>query len=261
MNSEKTNKSTLKDVGAYLLHNPETDETYVGSGVLTKRRTEHYRELVSGTHHNENLQNAYNKNPNFEFIAVPMQDRDEAFSLEQAIIDEQWGNPLFLNLSRNARACCVEITPEIRANMSAANLGKNLGRKHSEETNERNRQRNLGKVLSPETIAKRVAKITGVPRAPEVIEKIRLLCIGREHTEESKNKMSVAAKARGYSDNAIAGMKKAISIPIVADGVVYESASAAAREYGIDPSTALTRVRNAKVSNWMFSVSGNGDGQ
>lgn len=86
-------------VGVYLLHNPNTDQTYVGSGSFLSRKTTHFRDLKNNCHINKKLQEAYNKDPNFDFIACELQDRQEAYDLEQEIINENINNPLLLNMS------------------------------------------------------------------------------------------------------------------------------------------------------------------
>jgi hypothetical protein len=91
-------------IGVYLLHNDETGFGYIGSGVLGSRQRVHDYLLRNGKHWNYRLQKAYNQNPNFEFIAAVVGDnaddvRREALALEQALIDEHWGDPQLLNLA------------------------------------------------------------------------------------------------------------------------------------------------------------------
>ena len=162
-------------IGTYLLHNSDTGHTYVGSGVLAKRHADHKTLLKNNSHYNPKLQNAYNKHPNFDFVAVPTNDREEARDLEQAIIDEHRDNPLFLNISVDARYCNngQPMTDEHKAKISQANKG----RKPSSQTIEASVAAHKGKVLSEETK-----------------EKLRQANIGRQHTIESKQKMSVASK-------------------------------------------------------------------
>lgn len=162
-------------IGTYLLHNPDTGHTYVGSGVLAKRHSDHQSLLKNNSHYNPKLQNAYNKYPNFDFIAVPTNDREEARDLEQAIIDEHHSNPLLLNISIDARYCNTgqPMTDEHKAKISQANKGRTI----SEEQKAQISAAHKGKVLSEETK-----------------EKLRQANIGRQHTDESRQKMSMASK-------------------------------------------------------------------
>lgn len=105
---------------AYAYHNPETGQLYVGStGHEQRRKSSHLSSLRKGIHPNRRFQNAYDRNPNFEYVAFETGDRDEAFDFEQSVLDEQGRNPLLLNLSRDARAVVIN---------------------HTEESNEKNRQ-------------------------------------------------------------------------------------------------------------------------
>ena len=123
------------DIGVYVVQNNDTKETYVGSGILGKRKNVHSRLLESNTHWNSNLQEAYNRNPNFEFIGVSLKDavsveeqRENALALEQLLIGENNGNPLLLN--------------------KFMRVGKTLtGFKHTPENNKRNSERLFALVM------------------------------------------------------------------------------------------------------------------
>ena len=122
------NKDDAKEIGIYSIINDHTGETYSGSGILGKCLSRHYRGYVTGNHDNANLREAFQKTPqgwNFypAVINEPGLTREEnrqiAFDLEQNDIDTCKGDPLFLNISANAREC------------------RPMGIKHSEETKEK----------------------------------------------------------------------------------------------------------------------------
>lgn len=160
-------------IGFYILHNANTDETYVGSGILGRREKSHSLYLESGKtgrkdprgepirHHNHRLQRAYNRDSNFDFVGIPTDDfdskeenRQTALIIEQSLINESWGNPLLLNLVK-----------EVEAPM--------MGRKHSAETKEKMRQSMFGKNV-------------GKKMSAEVIKRISAFNTGRKDTIESK---------------------------------------------------------------------------
>lgn len=112
-------------------------------------------------------------------------------------------------------------SPEARAKISAARKGKatRLGHKNSAEHNEKVRRANLGKKLSAETVAKIVAANKGrvykkgvIPsaetrlkmslahkgkkRSAEAIAKFSAARVGKKLSEETKEKISQARKAR-----------------------------------------------------------------
>lgn len=136
---------TKETIGVYILHNPSTKETYVGSGVLELREKRHFRNLENGRigattvkgkplrHQNRKLQAAYNRDPNFEFISIPVSTREEAFDFEQVIIDDFYGKPLFLNMSHDARAGAYNATEESKQKMSQAAKGKPKTPEHKEK--------------------------------------------------------------------------------------------------------------------------------
>lgn len=205
-----------KEIGTYLLHNKETDETYVGSGVLSDREYDHFYKLQNNKHANKKLQEAYNKNPNFDFVDVKTETRDEAFDFEQSILDEFKGNPLLLNIVLNAR---YGPPPNFKPSLETIERLRsiNIGRKHTEETKRKvaeaskGRTHNLGRILtkehkekiseslmghkvSNETKEKQRQGNLGKIVSEETKEKLRLHNLGNKHTEESKEKMSLAHK-------------------------------------------------------------------
>ena len=94
-----------KQIGVYILHNPYTDQLYVGSGYLDKRMKTHQRLLEANQHWNYKLQRAFNKDNRFEFVGTQIldgKDSPAAREFEQAIIDTFIGNKLFMNISPSA---------------------------------------------------------------------------------------------------------------------------------------------------------------
>lgn len=93
-------------IGVYKLHNPITGKFYIGSGILEARKKFHFYALSTGKHPNYKLQQAYNEDPNFEFIGTPIDklaterdNRNFALNIEQKLIDESINNKKCLNIA------------------------------------------------------------------------------------------------------------------------------------------------------------------
>ena len=197
-----------KVIGTYLLHNRDTNETYVGSGVLVDRKNSHFCRLETNTHPNKKLQAAYNQNPNFDFVGVNVEDREQARDFEQVLLDENWGNPFLLNISNNARAGVYSPTEETRQKLSDVWNG----RKHSDESR-----------------AKMSESMKGIPKSDEHRRKISEFMKSRidsPETLEKKRQMN---------------MRRAVQVE--RNGIVFESLSDASRHLNI-PLTTLRRHYN-----------------
>lgn len=244
----------MKEVGTYILHNPETDETYVGSGILRKRENRHFNTLKAGTHHNHRLQAAYGRNPSFDFVSVPMQNFEEARKFEQALIDENWGNPLFLNLSKSVDECRPLPDAVVRQKLSEAvrqRLAEGwrpamLGRQHSEETKalyseqRKGNQHALGSKHTEEWKQSRSQAMLGN-------QQLR----GHVHSEETRAKMSAARRGVPKSPEAI--LKAATGRTqnnVVVDGVKYLNAAEAAKDLGLSRSGVDKRCASEKFPNY-----------
>jgi group I intron endonuclease len=244
-------------IGAYIVYNPDTDETYAGSGILRKRERVHMRTLESSTHHNHKLQEAYHRNPNFEFIAVPTETREEARALEQAIINEFWGNPLFLNLSNDATKCCAEQTPEVKRKISetlkqqiqdGSRLPPMIGKKHSEETKAKYSRDRIG---NQHALGSRHTEEWKEDRSKAMQGNQHLL--GHQHSEETKARMSEAHTGRKRSEEEI--LKSAegrTKKNVVVDGVAYLNSAAAAKALGISRSGVDKRCLSLNFPEYKF---------
>ena len=250
-----------KKVGVYLMHNPETNMGYIGSGILGRPRSEHLRALKLGAHYNHRLQKAYDENPNFEFIATVVEgdtfeeSRTLALELEQSEIDTFWG-PGLLNIARHVDAPMT-------------------GYKHSEESNEKNRQaakkrwqddgyrqvvlqRQVeGKAqMTPEEHAQRNAKLsTSIKRAYD--EGRRISNAGQVRPEEFRERTSanIAEKwqdpeYREKQRQSKMGNRNAPMCPIMGDGIEYPSIVDAARAQGVSPQSIQYRLSSSNYPGW-----------
>jgi hypothetical protein len=265
--------SKNKEIGCYLLHNPNTDEFYVGSGIMDDRRVNHIKLLKKNSHYNSKLQEAYNKDPNFEFICSETETREEAFLLEQSIIDDFSDSSLLLNISKSS-------------------IGNG---KQSEETKEKLRQISIKQFASQEVRELCSQRSKKLCQDPEHIEKISKAAKEGWASLTAKEKQAFSEKTtkallRDYASGArpsLAGQTRSQEfceqdsvkitekwkdpiyretqrlarigkmvghnkIPTIVDGVSYESASAAAKAHNLSDPGALHRFRSEKYPNWQI---------
>ena len=246
-------------VGFYILHNPNTDETYVGSGVLDKRKKTHDYFLKNNDHYNYKLQEAYNKDPNFDFVAVPTETREEAFDAEQSIINEFKGNPLLLNISLDARVVSVG--------------------KHSDETKEKNRQatkkrwedpewrikvinaQNNGKALmtDEQKLLRKESLVKALKQSHASGTRIPTLGQTRsiEFCEQNSNKIKEKWKDPEYQETQrLARIGKMIGPnkkPVNIDGTQYNSIAEAASAFGMSVPGVMYRLNNDNYTNWNYA--------
>jgi hypothetical protein len=252
-------------VGVYMLHNRETGEAYIGSGILNERRNTHFSRLRHNTHHNHRLQAAYNRNPNFDFIGVPVEGEDrkevrvEALNIEASLVDENARNPLLLNLMRN-------ITED------------NTFLGHSEESNEKNRQATQERWQNPAWREQVIAAQHAGRAALTDEEKERhrlamseaqkeryaqLECSptkGQTRSEEFRqnNSSNIAELWNDpeYRASQMASRPKGkrndngLSVAVEVDGVVYPTKTAAANAHGITKQGVAHRLTSDKFPNW-----------
>lgn len=103
--------------------------------------------------------------------------------------------------------------------------------------------------------------MTGKQHTPESIEKMRQAHLGRRHTEETKQKMSESAKGKNLGKKrteeqilVLKDCRKKQAKAVVVDGKEYESVSAAAIAYNINPGTAASRMssNSPQFSSWSY---------
>lgn len=216
----------------YLLHNQETGQTYVGStGNNDYRRQQHLLQLKNGTHPNYKLQAAFNQNPNFDFVSVPMEEREAAYDLEQAILNEYYRTPGFLNLSHDARAGAHSWTESSREKLRQAHLG----RKHTEETKAKMSASRMGRTFSEESIE----KMRNKPITPEFREKMSGILKGNQRGLGTKHSAESIRRRVEKQGN-----------PVTVNGVEYVSRGEAARALGVTVTTVTARINSGKFPTW-----------
>lgn len=280
MKSNLTNNDKGK-IGFYILHNPDNDKVYVGSGDLCKRKNYHTNALENNRHFNRKLQHAYNKNPNFEFIGCPIEchntsiekNREISLKIEQSIIDEFKGNNLFLNIASNVTAPMAGLKhrDDVKAKMSISKIGKTnnyirtpeIKQKISESLKTKyhsgfihpnknkpmsdEQKQQLSVIVKQQYMNGRVPSNLGVIRSKEFCEKI---------SQTKKQQMTIKEKERLLVLAKIGGQKAAeiMKTPVKCDGVIYPSLNAACDVLNIHRTTVRRRINNSsdKFSDWSY---------
>lgn len=212
-----------KICGAYTILHLESGQKYIGSSDdLHARKGQHLRSLRSNTHINSGLQAAFNQDQDLQFNFHPTDTREEAFDVEQLLLDTNWGKPELLNRAPIARNPGIgqEWTPERIQKLSDANKGKQpwLGKKHSEETKAK---MSAAATLRPE-------------RSDEEKQRLRELRVGIPHREEVRQRMSESHR----------GKPSGAAIPVMINGVEYRSGLDAARQLGMSASAVKKKLND-----------------
>lgn len=129
-----------KKPGVYVLTQVSTSKSYVGStNDLYTRVKSHISKLQKGKSGCRLLQEAFNDDPNFELRVLPVENRNEAFALEQKMLDEiHLNNQVTLNIAKDARISQKgiasllghEMADEVKKKISVSNLGKPKSEEH-----------------------------------------------------------------------------------------------------------------------------------
>jgi group I intron endonuclease len=207
-----------KTMGAYLLVHVKSGKCYVGSNLnLYSRKYQHLHILRDGHHNSFAFQEAYNSDVRLLPLYLPTEDREEAYRIEQLILDEFYSTGLLLNSATNARHAGTGfvVTPETRLKISMAGKGKKQ---------------------TPEWIKKRTEK-----------------SIGRKLSDELKQRLREKAIARGINPNMTVLAALAMSKKVIVDGVIYPSVKAAGLKYGIVGNSASKRIRSKSFPNWYYA--------
>jgi len=210
------------DAGIYKIENKINGKVYYGSAMngFIERWANHKSQLKNNKHGNVHLQAAWNKYgaDNFEFVIILNCPPEDCLIQEQALLDKYFdGCVNCYNICPVAENTTGrKVSEETRKKISVANTGK----VHSDETRKKISKINKGKFVSEQTRAKMSLaqignkKALGAKRAPATIIKMsnaqkldsnrRSIAMagdknhfyGKKHSEEAKQKIRDAAKAR-----------------------------------------------------------------
>lgn len=206
--------------GAYVLKHPSTGKMYIGSSInMYGRYFNHQGALRANRHKNPNLQAAFNACDKLDFVFYKTDDREEAFKLEQALIDYYMPQGVLFNVGEDVHA-------------------PNLGREFSEETKEKISKVRTGTKASEETKAKLSKMRKGIKKSLDHRLKI---------AEVHKAKPLTAEKLQHCKD---LGVKN--RIPVMVDGVRYPSVTHCANALGLKRSVVQYRLNNPNRPTWCY---------
>lgn len=221
---------------AYILTHVKSGDFYIGStGDFKMRRHGHVKTLNKGIHANSKLQKRYDEDKELSFSIFIANDREDAYKIEQELIDYHKNDPKFLNIGLDAKAPNLgkKLSDVTRAKIALKRgvLHHSYGKHFSEEHKRKISESNLGKVNSQESI-----------------EKNRLAHLGKKHTDSAKEKMRIFRTGKQLGkDNPWA---KGVSI----EGKEYSTVKEAYETLNIAPSTLWKRLNHKEsgYDNWFY---------
>lgn len=250
----------------YKIRNVVNNKFYVGSTVDSRKRFwAHRKALRLGNHDCIHLQRAWNKYGEdcFKFEVVEqLNAREELYPAEQKWLDEHFGKDYCYNVAAHADSPMRDASPEIRAKLAEKTKAwlereghPRKGHKCTPEeialSSERRKGKHAGsehyrygKTISEETRKKIGDTQRGKPKAPgrtispEGMAKIRAAAEaghyshweGRNHTEESKLKMS----------------KQIVVVYPDGSSMLYNSITELRNETGLKPTTINRALKSEK---------------
>jgi group I intron endonuclease len=262
-------------IGAYTLTDSKTGKFYVGSTKdIAQRVDRHFKELRENRHHCKPLQDLWNGSKVHLVISeYATESREEAYFLEQDIIDRYQDSPLMLNvgmgvrggdnLSRNPdrEAILARIKESLLERLEHMTpLEKRLmygkpgerngmwGRTHTPEARAKISEANLGVTRrSGFTLSEEHRKMISEHAKTRTGKKNPFF--GKHHSDETKQLNSEKAKQR-VADGFIPGNARKVTV----DGKEYPSVTEAARQLGIGAALVIFRINSAnpKFSSYQY---------
>lgn len=256
-------------IGTYVLTDSRTKRFYLGSTKDVKKRIKrHFSDLEAGIHHCKPFQNIWSKGNSVLITIYEFETRDEAYALEQQLINQYKDSTLLLNvglgvrggdnISRNPnrdkiiekmKASLVERFSSLTAYERKLIYGKPgalngmYGKTHTPETCAKISAINIGKAYS------RGRKFSQEHREKISINaKLRIgdknPFYGKKHSEETKKKLSMRFK----------GQPGLCNLPVSINGKVFRSMAEAGKTLNIPVPTISFRVKspNPKFINYFL---------
>lgn len=214
-------------VGAYTIEHLPSGSVYHGSTIhLYRRVIEHQKDLRSGNHANQGLQELYTSGGELGLKFFPTATNTEALLKEQSLINQTPKDKL-LNRSFNAANTMAGLwdNPEVRASFSESRKGNAnaSGSKHTEEWK-----------------AKKAAEMKG-----------NQYSLGYKHSDETRKKLSARRTGVPLSEaHNTASAEGRTKERVVIDGETYQNAAAAGKAVGMTAGGVKRRCRSDKFPNW-----------
>lgn len=243
---------------------------YVGSSSQTKKRlNRHFRELENNSHHNLNLQKAWNENNEVRITVFEISDIETARKIEEEVIQKTYNSNrkhLLANIGLNSIAGDLISNHPEKENIITRmkeTINNNLSNMSKEE-----RQLKFGKIGSSNPMF-------GKKHSIETREKISKLHKGHSYnkgiklSKEHIEKIRQRQKLRTGSKNSFYGKKHSLETiellrkintgiyrgetkKVIADGICFNSVANCARYFKISNSLVTYRIRSNKYREWLF---------
>lgn len=262
----------------YKITNKINGKIYIGSAIdMDQREHSHCSDLRCHRHHNSHLQNAFNKygEDAFEFSSkkVDVENETALRLLEERYINYCWNSGKLYNLSKKGKggdlisyhpknkeirkkiseaskrmyASMSEEQKRLRSENTKGEKNPNYGNKWTEE--QRKKLSDFRKEYSKthihpqkgKTFEMQFGEEYAVKLKKELSEQAKLRMgdknpfYGRHHSEETKQKIREKHLGKPNLDSAK---------QVIINGIIYESASACAKELNIPMATIAYRARN-----------------
>lgn len=215
--------------GVYQIYNPINEKRYIGSSInIVRRLKEHRRNLIAQRHHNQHLQNAWNKYGELlEFKPLEYCEPDQLLELEQQYIDyynsanREFGYNID-SIADHARPG-FHLSEETKQKISVANKG----RKPSKETTEKIKIAQTGKPKPKQSQTMKEKYANGQSTFPRYNE------VSIDKQELWSKHQSEACKRR-YSDYANRPKGYFLKVEINDEVLYFPSLRETARQLGVD---------------------------
>lgn len=186
------------DGGIYQITNRVNGRIYLGSTSQFKKRWSQHKAMLTGNcHHNQFLQNDFNKCGAAAFVLQVLSiipDKAERLLVEETLIRRHFGEGCY-NLKSEVGSPQL-MSDETRAKIGAASAARPR-KPHTEATKEKIRQAKMGQRLPPDVEAHRVDAIRAAHAARKASGTVRISPFrGVPRTEEAKVKMRESVEQR-----------------------------------------------------------------
>jgi group I intron endonuclease len=261
------------NTGIYIITNTINGKCYVGSSIhLDRRRLEHFSSLKSNKHHNNHLQQSYNKHGRdvFEFSILESFEitddiKDKLLEREQFWIDNLKPEYNILQVAGS----CLGFNHSDETKEKISNTLK--GVKKSEEHVKNIRKCQKGKIVSEETKEKlskaydnrrdrpgHTSKIfiddvlyNSIKDASEILNISYSTIQGRLTNENFQNYRHETGIVNRPKNNPKKGLTFK-NTPVIIDGIAYLSAIEASKSLGIKSDTIKYRIASKNFENYKF---------
>ena len=232
-------------IGIYEIHNTISDKSYIGSSKqVEKRFKQHVHALEKGTHVNIHLQRSYNKHgaSAFSFLILTECSLEELFPLEELLISEIQPEYNIGSVGGGDNFTNHPDKEEIRNRMSETSKSQWTPERKEAQSARMSKEKNpnwkggvkntcpCGAIIGDYAETCNPCRDRGGSNNP---------FFGRQHSEETKAKLSAANKGRLPPNTKI----------VVCENVEYISLTEASRAYGITAGAMHYRV-NSKAQKW-----------